>query len=502
MKINVNKVFRGIISSEYIIPICVAIAFFCMIFFFFPFREIIQFDPDEGLNLMRSMLVSLNFKLYTEISSDQPPLFTHIIAWMFKFTGFEVNPARIMVLLFATVMIFSCSLMLKMSWGNLAAFFFFLFAIGIPNLLDLSVSVMIGVPAISLACLSALLLFFWQRKRWHIFIIFSAIFMALSVLTKLFTIFLVPIFFIFIIGSEYFLKKEGQKLQNYFYSAVEWGGVFGTIIFFCGLILIGIENVSQILSPHISAETYLQYQGYGASINYRLESVIPLLFISLFGFIFSIYRKKYFSYLLLIWIVLAYLLLSIHRPVYAHHQLLITIPAAMLAAIGGSESFFSFLTFWQRKFQLSFLGIISIISFAAMVYCLSTNFINIFPKLNYQPKLSGFSLQGTTGKLRIIDEMKSYQMQTKWIFTDLPMYAFLVKKPVPPILATFSEKRLLTGSLTGQQLLSTLQIYQPEQVLLGRFKIPELETSLQKKYKMIYSPGSFKLFIRNDIFQK
>ena len=137
-----------------------------------------------------------------------------------------------------------------------------------------------------------------------------------------------------------------------------------------------------------------------------------------------------------------------------------------------------------------------------MVYCLSTNFINIFPKLNYQPKLSGFSLQGTTGKLRIIDEMKSYQMQTKWIFTDLPMYAFRVKKPVPPILATFSEKRLLTGSLTGQQLLSTLQIYQPEQVLLGRFKIPELETSLQKKYKMIYSPGSFKLFIRNDIFQK
>src|SRR5690242_21426889 len=84
-----------------LLPILVALLFFAFTFSYYPFREKLQFDSDEGLNLMRSMLVSLGHPLYREVSSDQPPLLTHILALLFRVTGFAVNPARMLVLLFA-----------------------------------------------------------------------------------------------------------------------------------------------------------------------------------------------------------------------------------------------------------------------------------------------------------------------------------------------------------------------------------------------------------------
>ena len=41
-----------------LLPIAIALIFFTIIFFYHPFREKIQFDSDEGLNVMRSMLIA------------------------------------------------------------------------------------------------------------------------------------------------------------------------------------------------------------------------------------------------------------------------------------------------------------------------------------------------------------------------------------------------------------------------------------------------------------
>src|SRR4051794_5789212 len=46
-----------------------------------------QYDTDEGLNLMKSLLQLRGHHLYSEIWSDQPPLFTYILSGWFKLTG-------------------------------------------------------------------------------------------------------------------------------------------------------------------------------------------------------------------------------------------------------------------------------------------------------------------------------------------------------------------------------------------------------------------------------
>jgi hypothetical protein len=83
--------------------------------------------------------------------------------------------------------------------------------------------------------------------------------------------------------------------------------------------------------------------------------------------------------------------------------------------------------------------------------------------------------------------------------TDAPMYAFRVQRPVPPNLATFSSKRLATGSLTQDDILTAMREYQPEQVLIARFEIPALEEYLKENYTLITSVEYFRLFLRNDL---
>jgi hypothetical protein len=82
---STNKTWWGL-STDLVLPVIVALLFFVFVFSYYPFREKLQFDSDEGLNLMRSMLVALGHPLYREVSSDQPPLLTHLLA--FCFVGF------------------------------------------------------------------------------------------------------------------------------------------------------------------------------------------------------------------------------------------------------------------------------------------------------------------------------------------------------------------------------------------------------------------------------
>src|SRR5262245_18778614 len=99
-----NKAWWNTLGKLFL-PILIALILFAFTFAYYPFREKLQFDTDEGLNLMRSMLMELGHPLYVEVVSDQAPLFNLILALMFHFTGFEVNTSRILVLLFSSLMV-------------------------------------------------------------------------------------------------------------------------------------------------------------------------------------------------------------------------------------------------------------------------------------------------------------------------------------------------------------------------------------------------------------
>src|SRR3972149_4202628 len=59
------------------IPFLIAIVFIAVIYLYFPFRNRLQFDEDEGINLMKASLIMKGYQLFEQIWSDQPPLLTY-----------------------------------------------------------------------------------------------------------------------------------------------------------------------------------------------------------------------------------------------------------------------------------------------------------------------------------------------------------------------------------------------------------------------------------------
>ncbi len=502
MKTQLTDKSRWSTVGNILLPIVIALIFLAFTFSYYPFREKLQFDTDEGLNLMRSMLVTLGHPLYLEVSSDQPPLFTQILGLLFRFTGFEVNPARLLVLLFSTLLVWSAAQFLQLTSGKLAAILFLPLALIIPRYLELSISVMIGVPSIALAVLSMLFVTLWHQKKSNLWLALSGFTLALSVLTKLFTGTLAPFFLIGIIASVYFSERANGISWKMLRPAWIWGIWFAGTGILLGLVLVGPQNVGAIILPHLAASNEGVFQGDGNTINTFLQAAVPLIILGAVGALISIYKRKWLMLYPLSWAILSYILFSFHSPVFYHHQLMITIPAAILAAAGVGEGILS-LTRIKRTSDLiriqTLLGIGALIGFALV-------FNHYLPTLEKEttnkPRIDGFTLKATAGKLKILETMNEYADRTNWIVTDMPMYAFRVHKPVPPILATFSQKRLDTGSLTEDDILTSMNEYHPEQVLMARFEIPALETYLQDHYTLVLSEEFFRLFVRNDLAPK
>ena len=494
---STNKIWNTF--GDLLLPVVIALIFLVFTFSYFPFREKLQFDTDEGLNLMRSMLVASGHSLYSEISSDQPPLFTQMLALLFRVTGFEVNPARSLVLLFSTLLVCSGAQFLQLTWGKLAAILFLPLMIMVPRYLVLSTAVMIGVPSIALASVSMLFVILWHQKKSSMWLMLSAFTLALSVLIKLFTGFFAPIFLIGITASVCFEGRANGFSWKMLRPALIWSVCFAGLALLLGLVLVGPRNIWLIIFPHLTAPSIENLQGANYTINAHLQPAIPLLFLGLLGALISIYRRNWLSLYPLAWTAVAYALFSFYSPVFYHHQLLITIPMAMLAAAGVGEALLTLSRIRQPsdliRFQ-AFVGAASLIGFilAARQY---------LPALDKQlmdvPRISGLSLRATPGKLKVIRVMNEYIDKTNWIMTDMPMYAFRVHRPVPPSIATFSSKRLATGSLTEEDILTAMREYRPEQVLMARFEIPALEAYLQENYTLVLSVEFFRLFIRNDL---
>jgi 4-amino-4-deoxy-L-arabinose transferase-like glycosyltransferase len=499
MKTKSTDQTRQYTVGSFLLPVVLALIFLAFTFAYYPFREKLQFDSDEGLNLMRSMLVTLGHPLYSEVSSDQPPLLTQMLAVLFRVVGFEVNPARFLVLSFAALVVWAAAQFLQLTWGNLAAILFLPLAIMLPQYLRLSTSVMIGVPSIALAAAAMTFVVLWHRQRRGFWLALSGFALALSVLIKLFTGFVAPLLLIGITLAAY-RERRGERLSwRVLQPAILWSLCFGVLGLALGLVLVGPQNVWSIIFPHMAAPGTDWLRGGAYTINNRLRDAVPILVLGLLGALLAIYRRNWLSLYPLAWGLLAYTLFSFYSPVFYHHQLLVTVPAAMLGAAALGDALGSLVrtrTLSDIARLPTLVGLVALICFAWA----STRYV---PELNRElrasPQLSGFSLQATSGKLRVIRTMQAYADQTNWILTDMPMYAFRVRRPVPPILATFSSKRLATGSLTEQDILTAIREYRPEQVLMARFEIPSLEQYLKQHYTLILSAEYFRLYIRNDL---
>ncbi len=482
-------------------PLVLPLLFFAAMFLFFPFRERFEFNTDEGLEGMKALLLARGHPLYTETWSDQPPLFTYVLAVCIRFFGTDINAARVLVLLFSTGLIAIAALILGTTWGGWHALAGVLLIFLLPYYTTLSVSVMVAVPIMTFAMLSLLALMAWHDRRQDRWLFLSALALSLSVLTKLFIAFLAPVFVVGILFDERIRVGKARPWPKILRPALLWSLIFALIIFVSGVILVGSTGMRQLLSVPLSASANKAYLDlvHSKPVTDYLGDSWPIFFLAVMGCTFVALERRWTSYYLLAWAVFAFIMLSFYAPVWFHHQLLITIPAAMLAGIAVGEALRLLPKIVRTRPFLYWHAILTFFTLAGLVFTLAVRLPVTLPDFDRPPVFITKAAHAPWFEQMFLTKMTNHAPQTHWVVTTLTTYAFRTGLSVPPVLAVPSFKRIANGELTEEQIIAIVDEYKPEQVLLREDQFPLLEKHLEAGYRLLLDDRDKLLYLRNDL---
>ena len=465
-------------------PIAAAAAYLVLMLIFSDFRSVFEFDMDEGNNVIKALLVERGYALYSEIWSDQPPLFTWMLTGFFRLFAWDISVARMLVLLFASGIVFALYDSLRITWGHAAG----LAAVALlpcsAYFVTLSVSTMLGLPAISLAALSL-----WALLRWHAsdrapWLLVAGVLMGLSWATKLFTAFLLPVFAVWIV----LVVAEGDRSHRW-PRALAWSAAWSLLAVATVAVILLLAAApaywGPLYSTHADARTvgmYAQNAGVGQLLD-NLRDDWQIMLLAALGAMHVILRKRYALLIVPVWVLVALAALWRHAPVWYHHHLLISVPACAIAGIAVGQIASGGLRA-QRGLDWIVAALLRVAA-AGMVAILAWAVITGAKRAPDWPWLSWRDHDRF-----VVQVMKAYQHATDVVIVDRQMYAFRAGYAVPPNLSVTSHKRLVTGNLTDREILRTIADESPQQIVLSwrfsdRLKRSIVE-AIRGRYTLVY----------------
>ncbi len=484
----------------------IPLIFIIFMVLFFPFRYRFEFNPDEGINAIKAMMNIKGYQLYSEIWSDQPPIFTMLLTLGFRVFGLSIPVGRGLELLFSAAILWMAIQYLRQFWGTIHAIFGILTLILLPSYLVLSVSIMIGLPAIAFALLSFYMLSLWHKYGDVKWLILSAFALGLSIMTKAFTAIVGPVFLSGIVLSRWKDYRQHRDWIKACIPSAVWLAIFSLTVGSILIIIVKPANVFQLIQGHFLAGDSVLLRAYADNRNLiflsRFKDSLYILILAFLGGIAALRSKSWTAMYLVAWVGIGFISLYVNIPFWPHQQLLVTVPAAILAAIAIGEG----LSKLQKTLQLrkgNGLGIaVGVFTWVLAVIFMATSLPPAVQQLDFKlPNLRAQPVEISDDE-EILALMSDYAHLTNWVYTDRPMFAFRTQLPVPPHLAVLSKKRIAAGVLTEDQILEILVEYEPEQVLSGRFNLPVVQEYLStRNYDRINSSTQYRLNVLEDFLQ-
>ena len=498
-------------SSDWLVPI----SFFCVVYWLMPLKDVLQFDPDEGIELAKVTLFSQGYRLYDQVWNDQPPLLTLLLSEWFKLFGSNIEAARILILSFSSLLVGAFYQTLRFSLGRGSALLGTIALCLTLNFLRLSVSVMRGLPAIALAMLGIYCLLLatappfrkpdhQQQFGWKLSLgtIASGMCFGLSLQLKFFTLLLFPACFLHLLLGWNWRDRPKRLTAQRWYSVLLWLGT-------CGLTFIVISlaaqsfSLTQLLGTHLDGTTQSALQREPSWLLLLMFLAQDLDYSLLAGLaIWQFWRNNTMSWptLPLTWLATVLGALNFYQPLWYHYYPLLSIPVVWLATHGVTQSYSIIQQKrWMRRIRWTKLRPISGRGLATGFLLLAIVLVPV--KLAVLFVHNHYLMLESRSQAELIQKVKTYQSQTRWLFTDLPIMSFYTGLKVPPELAVFSTKRLKSGDLSTTKLVGILTKYQPAQVLLGRY--PKTEKSLQpflnQHYVQVFRQGKIVHYVQRNL---
>jgi len=489
-----------------------------------PLFSVLQFDTDEGIELAKAMAFHQGFDLYDQVASDQAPLFTLLVSGLYPVLGWSSSHLtpyflpRLMVLGFAFGLWWTLGEILRLQLGNTYAWAGLGLLLISQSFLRLSVSIMAGLPAVTLALWAFYGLLQYERtgqKRW---VIGSGLAFGLSLQLKMYTLLLAPL-----LGVYWLIVSLNPRDDRHRFSPKKWPWIppqlwtfspwitlgqwvgMGAIAFVMGQLLAGEPlSLDRMLAVHLQdnlQSRFVQENSLRDLCLFYLAELDYTLLAGLGAWQILRYPSTALEKLPIAWLVLASVALGHHKPLWYHHYVMLSPPLVWLAvrglALAGRTYYHDHWIpfarrFWRRLLPRSYGTI------ALVLFCLATPV-----KITLIHQQNQFFLTQTAQYQPTLATLKTYSSQTHWVFTDMPMLPMATHLPIPPEIAVFSRKRVAFGEINETWVNELIQRYQPEQVILGRF--PEVKAwlapYLSAHYRSEPNPIAPKIihYIRQDI---
>lgn len=443
-----------------------------------------EHDPDEGNSMIKARLFSEGYGLYSEIWCDHPPLFTYALVGWERVFGWSMESARMLSLLLAACLVALTYRLAQQRWGHVAACLAVVLLTTSARFFRLSVSVMIGLPSITLTMAGFLALLHWRRHRRVPWLVLSALALAAALATKLWVAFLGPLLFVWILWED---RKDNPIARRSWLEPLLWLGVQWAVALLVLWSAAGSALFDQLIRPHVAGYEEISQRGF-EMVPQLMRWDWHLHMLALLG-LFQLFRHWPASALLrgsALWYLAGLSVLFFHAPVWYHHSLLVTPPAAIL---GGAGVVLAWRKAPPQAWPAKWLRVpMGWGAYAAKPLSLLLPALLALWIVQGKRAFASWRTLYDATDFRIVELLKQ-DAGNGWVVDARPLHAFRAGLLVPPELAVTSRKRFASG-LDASAIAEVVDRVRPSWVILSERWPDEVVLDLDQRiaadYRLVY----------------
>ena len=466
------------------------LALFLFLQWFLPLRTAILIGADEGFEVAKATLWLKGYSLYTDVWNDQPPLHTFLLMETLRHFSSTMLGPRLLTGGFAVVLLASFFVLCWRCNGGLVAAVATLLLLASPGFLLLGSSCMLEIPALAPAMAGLCVLSPGKWGRGPVAEIWSGILFGIAFEIKMISVVLLPLAALLIWLNRRQNPRTGWSMtKGLLVLFVCWGAsAIAMDLLASGGAYLG--HFQQSWASHFGG---LKSREYGSPSEHRFSWVgllrnWDLLIPAVAGALICARRVSggLPALVPVVWLGYSLLIFGFHRPWWNYYYVHTAIPLCWCAAIA-IDAVWGKASWPQGRLWYALLAL----------YGLSAG-VWLGERLHLEIQSVRSSPQTYT--CLFLNDMERYKAQTRWLYTEEPVYSFHSGIPLPPDLGVVVLKRYWSGEMTNARLTEDLRSFKPELMLLRNDSSPRpFRDMLNTQYQLIYMDTDNLLYVLKSI---
>jgi hypothetical protein len=409
------------------------------------------FYEDEGLNLLKGFMVAAGHPLYSSVYSDQPPLFTWILALAIRLFGADYHGLRFISLFSGWALLAGAMAVAGQMGGSSARVVTVVFLLACAPFLKFGSSILITTPALALGVWAIYFALRFASQGSRRALAASGYLLGFGAITKLAVLYLFPVVILALAS-----RATGTPLRRRIAHIVIWCSSFALPLAVAVIVTPASHMIWELVLPHIAGFRLAAQQAARARREMLLAPGMESAYAAgVVGLLVAARADPRRGAFLLVWLLDVVAWMLIHRPLWEHHLPDLLVPLAICAGAGSAG----------LRPRVESAGVVprAILALTPRVLVTIAFLSQLFAWEYWRNLFAGPSEASLRKVASALMQVTSPQ---DWVLVDRPSIAFFARRRVPPSMVLIATKRIASGDLTDRELLEALDQYKPAAVVL------------------------------------